>query len=56
MDKKDHERQLIIANSLYELGLDEDVIKCITTIDAKDLDLYRLSLKKESKSIDKTKK
>lgn len=56
MNKKDYERQLIIANSLYELGLDDDVIKCITTVDKKDLDLYRLSLKKESKSIDKDNK
>ena len=42
MNKEDYKRQLIIANSLYELGLDVDLIKQITTVNSNDLDLYRL--------------
>ena len=46
MNKEDYKRQLIIANSLYELGLDVDLIKQITTVNSNDLDLYRLKNQK----------
>ena len=32
-------RQMLIANSLYELGVEEDVIKSITTMEMKDIPL-----------------
>lgn len=53
MKQEDYKRQLIIANSLYELGLDVDLIKTITTVNATDLLEFRQSKQKEA--IDKTK-
>lgn len=50
MKKEDYKRQLIIANSLYELGIDEDVIKTITTISKSDLEKYREEV---TKNVDK---
>ncbi len=41
MKKEDYQRQLIIANSLYELGIDVDLIKTITTVAANDLLEFR---------------
>ena len=42
MKKEDYKRQLIIANSLYEMGIDVDLIKQITTVNKDDLSIYRL--------------
>lgn len=53
MNKEDYKRQLIIANSLYELGLDVDLIKQITTVNSNDLDLYRLKNQKNKNNVDK---
>ena len=53
MNKEDYKRQLIIANSLYELGLDVDLIKQITTVNSSDLDLYRLKNQKNKNTVDK---
>lgn len=50
MKKEDYKRQLIIANSLYELGIDENVIKTITTISKSDLEKYREEV---TKNVDK---
>ena len=41
MKKDDYKRQLVIANSLFELGMDVDLIKKITTVNKNDLDNYR---------------
>ena len=41
MNKERYKRQLVIANTLYEMGIDADLIKTITTISSKDLDKYR---------------
>ena len=56
MDKEDYKRQLVIANSLYELGLDIDLIKKITTVESDDLSLYRIKNQKKSNDIDKKNK
>ena len=53
MKKENYERQLVIANSLYELGMNQDLIKTITTISSSDLDNYRKSLKNKTNFIDK---
>ena len=53
MNKEDYKRQLIIANSLYVLGLDVDLIKQITTVNSNDLDLYRLKNQKNKNNVDK---
>ena len=50
MDKKDYKRQLAIANSLYEMGLDMELIKKITTVSKKDLFDYKEDL--ENKDVD----
>ena len=42
-------RQMLIANSLYELGVEEDVIKSITTMEMKDILNYRNSKNKDAK-------
>lgn len=42
-------RQMLIANSLYELGVEEDVIKSITTMEMKDILNYRNSKNKGAK-------
>ena len=41
MNKEKYDKQLVIANTLYEMGLDVDLIKTITTVNKKDLDNYR---------------
>ena len=41
MNKEKYDKQLVIANTLYEMGLDVDLIKSITTVNKKDLDNYR---------------
>ena len=41
MNKEKYNKQLVIANTLYEMGLDVDLIKTITTVNKKDLDNYR---------------
>ena len=41
MNKEKYDRQLVIANTLYEMGIDIDLIKTITTVNKKDLDNYR---------------
>lgn len=56
MEKEDYKRQLVIANSLYELGLDIDLIKKITTVESDDLSLYRIKNQKKSNDIDKKNK
>ena len=38
MKKEDYKRQLVIANSLYELGLNLQLINKITTVSSLDLD------------------
>lgn len=53
MKKEDYKRQLIIANSLYELGIDVDLIKQITTVNSSDLSLYRLKQEKSRNNVDK---
>ena len=50
MDKEDYKRQLAIANSLYEMGLDMELIKKITTVSKKDLFDYKEDL--ENKDVD----
>ena len=52
MKQEDYKRQLVIANSLYEMGLDEDLIKKITTVNSKDLNEYRKTYQKKSKDVD----
>ena len=42
-------RQMLMANSLYELGVEEDVIKSITTMEMKDILNYRNSKNKDAK-------
>lgn len=42
-------RQMLIANSLYELGVEEDIIKSITTMEMKDILNYRNSKNKDAK-------
>lgn len=41
MNKEDYQRQLIIANSLYEIGMNIDLIETITTVSFIDLNNYR---------------
>ena len=41
MNKEKYNKQLVIANTLYEMGLDIDLIKSITTVKKIDLDKYR---------------
>ena len=41
MNKEKYDKQLVIANTLYEMGIDVDLIKTITTVNSKDLDKYR---------------
>ena len=41
MNKEKYNKQLVIANTLYEMWLDVDLIKTITTVNKKDLDNYR---------------
>ena len=53
LKQEDYKRQLIIANSLYELGIDVDIIKTITTVSSDDLLDYRLKQKKAVKYVDK---
>ena len=53
MDKEKYNRQLVIANSLYELGMNQDLIKAITTISSLDLDNYRKLLKNKANFVDK---
>ena len=48
----DNKRQLAIAKSLYEMGIDEDIIKKITTVESKDLSIYRLTLEKNRNVVD----
>ena len=52
MKKEDYKRQLVIANTLYEMGLDQQIIQKITTIEKQDLDEYRLNIKKNINSVD----
>jgi hypothetical protein len=53
MKKEDYKRQLVIANSLYELGLNLQLINKITTVSSFDLDEYRKSLKIKTNNVDK---
>ena len=55
MKKEDYKRQLIIANTLYEMGIDDLIIQKITTIEKKDLEEYRLNIKKNRNIVDKKK-
>ena len=41
MNKEKYNKQLVIANTLYEMGIDIDLIKTITTVSKQDLDNYR---------------
>ena len=50
MKQEDYKRQLVIANSLYEMGVDVNLIKQITTVNKVDLENYR---KDSAKNIDK---
>ena len=53
MKKTDYKRQLVVANSLFEMGLDMKLISKITTVSSNDLDKYRLEIKNNIKDIDK---
>jgi hypothetical protein len=53
MKKEDYKRQLVIANSLYEFGLNLQLINKITTVSSFDLDEYRKSLKIKTNNVDK---
>ena len=55
MKKEDYKRQLIIANTLYEMGIDDLIIQKITTVEKKDLEEYRLNIKKNRNIVDKKK-
>jgi hypothetical protein len=52
MKQEDYKRQLVIANSLYEMGIDIDLIKRITTVSSEDLAKYRDKNKIKRKDID----
>lgn len=52
MKEEDYKRQLIIANSLYEMGIDVDIIKTITTVSSDDLLDYRIKQENYRKNID----
>ena len=52
MKEEDYKRQLVIANSLYEMGIDIDLIKRITTVSSEDLAKYRDKNKIKRKDID----
>lgn len=47
---QDYKRQLMIANSLYEMGIDNDLIKLVTTIQHDELLAYR---SKKAKNVEK---
>ena len=53
MKKTDYKRQLVVANSLFELGLDMNLISKITTVSSTDLNKYRDDIKNNDKNIDK---
>ena len=53
MKKEDYKRQLVIANSLYELGLNLQLINKITTVSSLNLDEYRKSVKIKTNNVDK---
>lgn len=53
MKDEDYKRQLVIANSLFEMGIDVDLIKKITTVTSEDLAKYRDKTKNSQKNIDK---
>ena len=55
MKDEDYQRQLIIANTLYELGIDNDIITQITTISSDDLSIYRKIKENSRKKIDSKK-
>ncbi|MCI5744887.1 MAG: hypothetical protein MR270_01230 [Erysipelotrichaceae bacterium] len=55
MKDEDYKRQLIIANTLYELGIDNDIITQITTISSDDLSIYRKIKENSRKKIDSKK-
>ncbi len=55
MKEEDYKRQLIIANSLYEMGVDVDLIKQITTVSSNDLINFREKQEKCRKNIDNKK-
>ena len=44
--QEDYKRQLVIANSLYEMGVDINLIKQITTVKKVDLEKYRKDIQK----------
>ena len=44
--QEDYKRQLVIANSLYEMGVDINLIKQITTVKKVDLENYRKDIQK----------
>ena len=46
MIQEDYKRQLVIANSLYEMGVDINLIKQITTVKKVDLENYRKDIQK----------
>ena len=46
MKQDDYKRQLVIANSLYEMGVDLTLIKQITTVNKVDLENYRKDIAK----------
>ena len=46
MKQEDYKRQLVIANSLYEMGVDINLIKQITTVKKVDLENYRKDIQK----------
>lgn len=52
MKQEDYKRQIVIANSLYEMGLNKDLIQKITTVNFKDLSEYRKTYQKKSKDVD----
>ena len=53
MKDEDYKRQLVIANSLYEMGIDIDLFKKFTTVSSEDLAKYRDKNKIKRKDIDK---
>lgn len=55
MKEENYKRQLIIANSLYEMGVDVDLIKQITTVSSNDLINFREKQEKCRKNIDNKK-
>lgn len=47
-DELNKKRQLLIANSLYELGIEDDVIRTITNVEMNDILNYRLKIEKKA--------